>query len=178
MTRKNRVKTNAIPAPKTRSDAERLLAEIGDHQRELSDLEIQMNQEIEEIKEHFNKHAKPLNEKIEQKFEGLHVWAEAHRDELCQGGRKSVELATGRIAWRLTPKKVSLSNTAKVLESLKKLGLSRFIRTKEEVDKDAVLADPDAVEGIKGISLSQREEFAAVPAETEIERVTTKKAKK
>ena len=56
-------------------------------------------------------------------------------------------------------------------EALKSFGLERFLRTKEEIDKTAILAEPDAVEHIKGISITQREEFVIVPFETKLEEV-------
>ncbi|EKL3458818.1 host-nuclease inhibitor Gam family protein, partial [Salmonella enterica] len=45
-----------------------------------------------------------------------------------------------------------------VLDMLHRLGLERFIRTKEEVNKEAVLADPAAVKGIVGITVKQATE--------------------
>ena len=53
----------------------------------------------------------------------------------------------------------------------RKARLSRFIRTKYEVNKDAVLADPKAIEGIQGISLRQGEDFVVEPWDTKLEEV-------
>jgi phage host-nuclease inhibitor protein Gam len=57
------------------------------------------------------------------------------------------------------------------MEALRKAGLERFIRTKEDLNKEAMLADPEAVASIPGISVSQREEFVIVPIETALEEV-------
>ncbi|EPC0089013.1 host-nuclease inhibitor Gam family protein, partial [Escherichia coli] len=46
------------------------------------------------------------------------------------------------------------------------MGLERFIRTKEEVNKQAVLAEPDAVKGIAGIKVNKgAESFHVEPFE-------------
>ena len=37
------------------------------------------------------------------------------------------------------------------------------------MDKEAILAEPDAVEHIKGITVSQKEEFVIVPFEAELQ---------
>jgi phage host-nuclease inhibitor protein Gam len=102
----------------------------------------------------------------------VHVWAEANRDALTSNGKtKTVKLAAGEISWRMRPPSVAVRGMAAVIEALKKLKLSRFIRTKEELDKEAVLADPDAVNAIKGISITQREDFVIKPDATELEEV-------
>ena len=50
--------------------------------------------------------------------------------------------------------------------------LNRLIRVKEEVNKDAILAEPETVANIKGISITQREEFIVIPFETALESVS------
>ena len=55
-----------------------------------------------------------------------------------------------------------------VLETLRRMHLEQFIRVKQEVNKDAILADQDAVRGIAGITIvSGVEDFAIVPFEVE-----------
>ncbi|MEF9839204.1 host-nuclease inhibitor Gam family protein, partial [Escherichia coli] len=47
-----------------------------------------------------------------------------------------------------------------------RMGLERFIRTKEEVNKQAILAEPDAVKGIAGIKVNKGAEgFEVEPFE-------------
>ena len=71
----------------------------------------------------------------------------------------------------MRPPSVSARPIDKVIEALKDMGLKRFIRFKEEIDKEAILGDPDAVKYIKGIKIEQREDFVIVPFETELEEV-------
>lgn len=75
------------------------------------------------------------------------------------------------MSWRTRPPRVSVRGEDVVMEALKRLGLDRFIRRKEEIDKQAVLADPDAVQDIRGLSISQGEDFVIKPFATEIEEV-------
>lgn len=165
-----RIKTDAIPAPSTQAEAEQLLAEIGERQREVARIEAAMNDELSAIKASYEKNAQPLNAEIEAKFSALHVWAEAHREDLLKGKSKTARLATGELLWRITPPSVRIAGGDVVLERLKQLGMHDLIRTKEEVNKEAVLADPERVEGVKGITITQREEFVAKPFESQIER--------
>ena len=55
-----------------------------------------------------------------------------------------------------------------VLDALRRMGLKRFIREKEEVNKDAILNEPAAVAHVPGIAISQGEDFVVVPFEAEL----------
>ncbi len=86
-----------------------------------------------------------------------------------QGKKKTVELPTGIFGWRTTPPSVSLKNVKKVMEELKKLGLTQFIRIKEEINKEAILREPDVAKHVKGILITQHEEFVVKPVEVQVE---------
>lgn len=170
MSKSTRIKTDSIAAPASQAEAEKLLAEIGGLQREVMRVEHAMNDELAAIKDRHEKLAQPLNAEIDAKFSALHIWAEANRQELLKGKSKTAKLATGELLWRTTPPSVRISGGEVVLERLKQLGMNDLIRTKEEINKEAVLADPARVEGVKGITITQREEFVAKPFESQIER--------
>lgn len=56
-----------------------------------------------------------------------------------------------------------------MLETLERLGLSRFIRTKREPNKEAMLNEPEAVKGVAGITIVQGvEDFIVTPFEQEV----------
>ena len=172
MARKSTIKKDALVVPQTRSGAEQLIEEIGTLQRQLTRIEADMNDELATIKAKYEAKAQPLNTTISQAFDAVHAWAEANRSNLLTGRVKHVRLATGEIAWRITPPKVSIRGADVVLDALQRLA-PQMVRTKPEIDKDAILADPDAVSGIKGISITQKEEFKVKPFESEIERSVT-----
>ena len=58
-----------------------------------------------------------------------------------------------------------------VLDALRRFDAARFIRVKEEINKEAILADPAAVAGIGGIRIEQGEVFEVVPFEAALEEV-------
>ncbi|MGT9685597.1 host-nuclease inhibitor Gam family protein, partial [Escherichia coli] len=57
-----------------------------------------------------------------------------------------------------------------VMDFLKRLGLQRFIRVKEEINKDAILNEKDAVKNIPGITIkSDIEDFSIIPFEQDVQ---------
>ncbi|MDP1815175.1 MAG: host-nuclease inhibitor Gam family protein [Leadbetterella sp.] len=162
-----------IAVPKSLNEAAQFLAEIGQEQRATDKIQSDLNAKVDELKAKAMADVKPHQEKVSQLVEGLFAYAEAHRDELTDGGkRKTVEVPTGTFGWRMTPPAVSLRGVKSILKSLKSLKLKRFIRTKEEVDKGAMLKEPDVAKTVTGVSISQREEFVAKPAVLEVEIAT------
>ncbi|MBU1045685.1 host-nuclease inhibitor Gam family protein [Patescibacteria group bacterium] len=166
-------KKAVVPVPKTLGEAAQFLARIGREQRAIDWIQSNLNTKVEELKAKAMADAKPHQERISELMEGLFAYGEAHRDELTDSGRrKTVEVPTGIFGWRMTPPAVSLRNVRSILEYLESLGLRRFIRIKKEVNKEALLKEPEVAGTIKGVRISQREEFVAKPAELEVEVVT------
>lgn len=175
MTAARRLKLAALPhpVPQTQDEAVAAIAEIGVHQRERTRIETEMNDELAKIREVWEKKAAPHAEAIKALQQGVQIWCEAHRGRLTQNGKvKYAHLASGEVKWRMTPPKVVIRGVDVVLDALRAAGLSRFIRAKEEVNKDAILAEPEAVAEIKGISMTQGEEFIVIPFETQLESVS------
>ena len=172
-----KIKTNAIDAPVTQEQAEALLLDIGKAQREVARIEADMNDHLAEIKDGFEKAAQPYNEDISEKFSALHIWAEAHKDELLKGKLKTAKISTGELSWRTTPPRVSVRGKDEVIEMLKRMKLTHLIRTTEDINKEAILNEPEAIKGIAGVSIVQKEEFAAKSFESQIERVMSIKKK-
>ena len=166
-------KKAVIPVPKNLEEAARFLAEIGQEQRATDKIRSGLNAKVDELKAKAMADDEPHQKKISQLVEGLFAYAEANRAELTDGGkRKTVEVPTGTFGWRMTPPAVKLRDVELILESLKSLKLERFIRTKEEIDKEAILKEPNVATTVKGVSISQHEEFVAKPSELEVEIAT------
>ncbi len=168
-----KVKTAAaVAVPKDRGECNILIEQIGAHQRERERLQTEMNAELAKLKTYYEQRAKPHADRIAELMQSVQIWAEANRAELTQDGKvKTVKLAAGEVRWRLTPPAVTVRGAEAVIKALKLHRLARFIRIKEEVDKEAILREPKAVEGIAGISIGQREEFVVEPFATELEEV-------
>lgn len=162
----------AFPVPQHRDQVIEAIAKIGCHQRERIRIETLMNDDLAKIRESWEKQAAPHLDAIRELQRGVQIWCEANRDLLTQGGKvKYAHLASGEVKWRLTPPKVVIRAVENVISYLRQAGLDRFVRIKEEPNKEAILAEPDAVAHIKGISISQREEFVIRPFETELEEI-------
>ena len=167
---KPRLKTAAAAyASQSRDDVARDIRSIGDLSRELTRQEASMNDGIAEITERHSAALTDLKVRIQRLQSGVQAWCEAHRDEITEGRRvKSAGFITGEVQWRQRPPSVALRGLDAIIETLKRLGLGRFVRIKEEVNKDAILNEPAAVAGVAGISVvSGIEDFIVVPFEQE-----------
>lgn len=174
MAKSTRIKANAAqyPVPQSRDDVNDAIAKIGLAQRDRARIQADMNDELAQVKLRFEEAAKPHNEQIEGLTKGVQTWCEAHRVELTKSGKvKFHNFAAGEIKWRMRPPRVSLRAIDNLLETLKRLGLTRFVRVKEEPNKEAMLAEPEAVSGLAGVKFEQGEDFVIVPFETELEEV-------
>ncbi len=170
-----RVKTPAITVavPQSRDQVIEAIAEIGRRQRECQHISALMNEAIAAVKLNAEALAKPHGDQIAQLKTGIQIWCEANRHALTDGGRtKTAKFASGEVRWRRSPPKVGLRGIDAIIAALKAAALNRFLRTKEEIDKEAILKEPEAVADIAGITVSQADEFVIVPLETQLEEVS------
>ena len=170
---KQKIKHAVVPIPASLEESAEFVGRIGKEQRKIDWIQTELNDKVEKLKVEAMAKTTPHEGNISQLVEGLFVFAEAHREELTESGkRKTVELPTGIFAWRLTPPSVSLKSIKEVISSLRSLGLRRFLRMKVEVNKEAMLKEPEIAKTVKGVTISQREEFVVKPAELEVEIVS------
>lgn len=157
--------------PQSRDDAAADIRKIGDLQRQFARASTEMNDAIANITQNYQPRLAAISEQIATLQEGVQGFCEAHRAELTDGGKvKSANLITGEVQWRQRPPSVSVRGAEAVIEMLKRLGLDRFVRTKEEVNKEAVLNEPDEVRGVAGLSvITGVEDFVITPFEQQTE---------
>ena len=162
----------AVLVPQTREQVGADIAEMGRLMRERRRIEAAMGDAVAKTRAQFEAEAQPLGARLAALQTGVQTWCEAHRAELTAGGKtKTAVFTTGEVRWRMTPPSVLLRGVENVLEALRERGLLRFIREKQEVNKEAILAEPDAVAGIAGIRVTQEEEFVVAPHEAELAEV-------
>ena len=162
----------AFYIPQHRDEVAEAIAKIGRLQRERQRIEADMNDELAVAKQKYEDRAAPLNTEIRDLSKGVQAYCEAHRVELTQGNKvKHAALSSGEIKWRTRPPSLTVRGKEAVIELLKKLGLGKFVRTKEEVNKEAILLEPDQAKNVPGISISQGEDFVIVPFESQLEEV-------
>ena len=168
-TTKTRIKAKAKDAPQSRDDCARDIGALGALQREHQRLTTEMNDLIAEVTAQFQPRLDALAERVKVMQQGIQTWCEANRDALTDGGRvKTANLVTGEVSWRQRPPSVAIRGADTVIETLKRLGLSQFVRTKDEVNKEAILNEPKAVAGVAGISvITGIEDFVVSPFEQE-----------
>jgi phage host-nuclease inhibitor protein Gam len=170
MAPKTRTKTQAttVPIPQSKAMAADQLHQLGNLQREHQRVSTELNDRIAEL----TKQAQPILENLATNIEALHTglqtWCEANRSSLLADGGKTANLITGEVSWRFKPPSVSVRGVEDVIQQLEDKNLSKFIRTKREINKEAILNDPDAVQGIKGLTVvSGVEEFIVTPFEAQ-----------
>lgn len=172
MAKATRLKAKAqINVPQTRDDAAAYIRTIGDLQRDLQRQSADMNDKIAAITAEYQPTLDSINKRLNDLQEGVQAYCEAHRAELTDGGKvKFANLVTGEVNWRQRPPSVRITGADSVIDTLRRLALGRFIRTKDEVNKEAILNEPEAVQGVAGISIvSGVEDFVITPFEQQAE---------
>lgn len=170
MAKTKKIKAAAsVAACQSKAQVQDFIRSIGDKNRELSRLEASMNDAIAEITNDYAGKINPLKLEIEQLTSAVQIWCEANRVALLDKGGKTANLITGEVSWRLRPPSVNIRGKDAVIDKLKQLGLTQFIRTKEEPNKEAILEDIGAVKDVKGITIVNGiEDFIINPFEVEV----------
>lgn len=161
-----RLKKIAAQIPQTKSDCAVDIKLLGDLQREFERVRGELNDRIAELTKSAQPQLEALSTRIQELQSGVQAYCESHRAQLCAHGGKTANLVTGEVAWRLRPPSVSIRGVGAVLETLTRMGLTRFVRTKQEPNKEAMLNEPEAVRGIAGITVvGGVEDFIITPFE-------------
>lgn len=162
-----RTKKEALAvAVQSRDDASLQIKRLGDLQRKIDRIEADHNDKVAELQKAADEQITPIKDEMECIEAGVHAWAEANRDALTDGGKvKFADLTTGIIKWRNNPPKCIVSGVDAVLALLEAdPSLERFIRTKKEVNKDAVLNEEAffAANPVPGLKIVQGKEFFTI----------------
>lgn len=167
---RNKLKTAAVPAAQTREEAEAAVHRLGELRRQLTRAETELNDRVAELKLAAETAAKPLQEEVARLSAQVQGFCEANRTELTNGGRtKTVLFATGEVKWRARPPSVSVRGVEAVIACLKASFGGRFVRTKEEIDKEAMLADRETAAKVPGVKIgSEGEDFVIEPLNVEL----------
>ena len=169
-----RLKTPAASSavPQSKSDCATYIKHLGDVLREFERSKAEMNDAIANITKSYQPVLEAQQIRVTALQTGIHTWCEANRATLCEGQSKTANLVTGEVSWRQRPPSVGIRGTDTVIETLLRMGLERFVRTKQEPNKEAMLNEPDAVRGIAGINIvSGVEDFSITPFQAGVEAV-------
>jgi len=143
------------------------IKEIGDLSREHTRLTTEMNDKIGATSEQYAPQLKSLEKEIEPLQKAVQEYCEANRDELTEFGKtKTANFVTGEVQWRQRPPSVAIRGVGAVVGFLQRMGFDRFIRTKQEINKEALLNEPDVAKGIAGVTIKTGvEDFVIKPFE-------------
>lgn len=169
MAPKTRIKAKAqINVPQSKGEVAADIKQIGDLQRELLRSTAEMNDAIAHITASYQSVLETTSNQIKGLQEGVQAYCEANREELCGKG-KTANFITGEVSWRKRPPSVTLKAVETVIKTLLGLRLKRFVRVKMEVNKEAILLDPNAVKDVPGITVvTDVEDFVITPFEQEV----------
>lgn len=173
MAKKPKLKVPAgPPAPQDRDQCATAIADYGRMQRNRDRLMAEMNDQIAKITEQYQPQIDEHNASLELRLKAIQVYCEANRDELTSGNKvKFANLITGQVEWRKATDSVTVPRGEAldaVLNLLKQRKLDRFIRTKEEINKEAILLDRKAIADVPGIRVNiGKEAFSVTPFEVE-----------
>ena len=154
-------------ALQTQDEVALAIKQIGDLEREQVRLSTLQADEKAAVDEKYTAQLTTLKEQVKPLQKAVQAYCESRRLELTNGGKqKTAYFTTGEVQWRAKPPAVVAKG---ILESLRNSGLFRFIRTKEELNKEAMLAEPDIARSISGVTIREGvEEFVIKPNDEEV----------
>lgn len=163
---KSKIKTEAVIACQNRDEAVEAIKRIGDLVREKERIAANLNDQVTQLQKQADEQVAPLSAEIEHLEEAIKIWATAHRDALTDNGKvKFADLTTGIIRWRNNPPKCTVSGADAVLALLENNPIyARFVRIKKEVNKDAVLNEPEffIAHPVAGLKIVQGKEYFVI----------------
>ena len=155
--------------PQTRNEVADHIDLIGTAQRELQRIELNIDDVVSKLRLEQQPKIEQLTQTIADLSKGVQTWCEANRDSITDNGKvKSANLTTGEVNWRQRPPSVKTRASAQLFEKLKRLGFSFFIRSKEELDKDAILAKPQTAKDAGIEIITGVEDFVITPFEQKL----------
>lgn len=133
------------------------LRDIRECEHALTELGVDRDRRIDNIKEEYSKMALPLQNRIKKLEADVKAYADAHRAELTG---KSRTLNFGTVGYRISSRLIlPASKAAEAIATLKALGRKEFVKTTETLDRAALLRQPVELLNQIGAYIQQRDEF-------------------
>lgn len=157
-----------VPVINTVEEADSVLAEIAAHRRKIELYEIGLREDVDALKAECADKCEAHKQSITTREQALMQFALARREDVFKG-RKSVALTFGSFGFRAssTLKTLRKFTWERVLNLVKDRGLA-CVRTKEEVDKEALrVLDADTLSAV-GCKLVEEDAFFYELADTDL----------
>jgi phage host-nuclease inhibitor protein Gam len=164
---KKRIK-KSLSTPASRDDAEFLMTQLAQASNSRRQLAAQLDEQILTLKSKYESGLAAYDEGIKEFTDQLHAWAQANPDQFKKGC-KSIQFTSGTLGFRTgTPKLVLMSRkwTWETALDLVERFLPNFIRSKPEIDKEAIIAQHEELEpslSSCGLKVTQEETFYVDP---------------
>ncbi len=170
-TKLNPVAVAPTPLPRNRAEVEMLLSELALAKNNERLTAAAMDAELLAVRDKFQPNLAALADRLTELTQAAQAWAEANPREF--GQQRSLEFGAGTLGFRTHPPKLKPLpkwNFDRVLENLRRTEAGRaFIRVKEEVDKEGLLAADLPAESLRplGLQVIQEESFYITPRLTD-----------
>ena len=160
-TRTTRLRTTTIAS---REDLENVLGRYAAAVIEGDELKADMERKINELRAGYEERAAAIGKRCELLFADIEAYMSNNPEEI-PAGRKSLELLHGTVGYRTGNPTVRLPrgvDEAELCEELRCSGFEVFVRTRDEVNREAVLAADDttrdslAAHGVKVTQVKDR----------------------
>ena len=150
-----RTKSNEMTI-KSLEEADGVLKEMCGIEARIEEIDSGADGRIALLKQAAAAEGKPLRERYKSCVKAMEAYARYFRGELFKD-RKSMDRVFGSFRFRKAPDSVSVSK--ETAELLRKFGLDKYVRTKIEPDKEAMLSlDDETLEKV-GAARKQKEDF-------------------
>ena len=157
-----------------KDSANALIDKLGEQQRQLQQLEVQMNEQIAEIQRGYTPAVTQIRQEIRLIVDSLKVYCEQNRKELCGEGVKTATFDAGEVKWRMPAASLlgcTKEREPKIIQQLRDMGYDDFVRTEESVIKEAIKNQPELMNKL-GLKLSNpKETMTIIPNQTKIEAI-------
>ena len=168
---------------KNQQELETAVADIGRLQSKRLRLETEAKDKIATVQEKLRDQTALLDPQIEALSQAVKKFADKHQAKLFPEDSRTAKLTTGELRRRKIKRSVRTRQSPKLIETiLVNNGLSKlvgdareklrraFLRIKLELDKEAILADPEAGTAATGVELEEaRERFYICPSDLDHE---------
>jgi phage host-nuclease inhibitor protein Gam len=127
----------ASPDPGTWDEVNQRLGYLGEIDRQLRALRDDFEQKVAVLKQEWVESSRPIEKERDRVQSQIERFYWSRRDELLEQGRKSVDLAFGKLGSRIS-RSVVVEDVSLAQQWLEAHSLQRFLRTRTEVDREAI----------------------------------------
>jgi len=156
-----RISRPAKPLPVTRDQVAIMIDRLSVLRGKIAELDGQRDDDIAQIRAFHASAVGVYAAEAESLIGDVQAYCEAHRADLTQNGKKkSVRFPSGQIGWRKRPASILIADAEVALADALRWGLTQFVRTKNSLDKDAMLKEPKVAATVVGVTVvAGAEEF-------------------